>query len=114
MDLDGARIYNDGVGINKDVESRIRRIVTSIKKISAKSDIGMRFVKRGRVIEGLLWGKAKDIPIGVYNCGPSLNVVLDKIQRKVRKECVKIETIAVPLLQPKNKTYSHPPLEMAG
>jgi hypothetical protein len=80
MELDGARIYDDGVEIDKGGEKKIRPIVTSIKTLSPTSDVGMKFVKSGRVKEALLWGKAKDGPIGVYNRGLSLNAVLDTIQ----------------------------------
>jgi hypothetical protein len=114
MDLDGARIYDEGVGIDKSAEDKIRQIVTSIKTLSPASDVGMRFVKSGRVIEALLWGKAKDFPIGVYNRGPSLNAVLDTIQRKVKKQCLRTRKTNRAQFQPNNKTYNHSPLEMAG
>lgn len=77
MVLAGARIYNDGVGINHDAEEKIRQIVTAIRTISPSSDVSMRLLKSGHVYEGLLWGKAIDVPIGVYKRGISLTQVLE-------------------------------------
>ena len=114
MKLDGARIYDEGVGIKQDAEEKIRKIVSSLKDISPTSEIGMRFVKNGRVVEGLLWGKAKEVPIGIYNRGSSLNVVLETIQRKVKKECLKIKKANGKQFQKMNESYNHLPLEMAG
>lgn len=37
MELDGARIYDDGVGIKQDAEEKIRQIVTSIKALMKPS-----------------------------------------------------------------------------
>ena len=89
MTLDGARIYNDGVGINHQGEEKVRQIMTTIKTLSPSSDVSMRFLKYGKVYEGLLWGQVNGTPIGVYNRGPSLNHVLDTIHRKLKKECSK-------------------------
>ena len=114
MNLDGAKIYDDGVEINKGAEEKIRQILNSLKTISPTSDVGMRLVKSSRFIEGLLWGKTKDASIGVYNRGPSLNAVLDRIQRKIKKQCLKIRKKNGDLIQPKTKTNNHSPLEMAG
>ncbi len=114
MNLDGARIYDEGVGIDKGAEEKIRQIVSSLKALSPASDIGMRFVRNGRIIEGLLWGKTKEVPIGVYNRAPSLDAVLDILQRKVKKQCLMIRKKNSGRFQPKYKTYNHSPMEMAG
>lgn len=89
MVLMGARIYNDGVGINHDAEEKIRQIVTAIKTISPSSEVSMRLLKSGQTYEGLLWGKANDIPIGVYKRGGSLTQVLENLYAKVKRECLK-------------------------
>lgn len=89
MVLAGAKIYNDGVGINLDAEEKIRQIVTAIKTISPSSDVSMRFLKSGHVYEGLLWGKANDVPIGVYKRGASLTQVLENLYTRVKRECQK-------------------------
>ncbi|MEN0059800.1 MAG: hypothetical protein AAGB31_13250 [Bdellovibrio sp.] len=90
MVLAGARVYNDGVGINHDTEEKIHQIVNTIKAVSPSSDVSMRFLKSGQVYEGLLWGKANDIPIGVYKRGVSMSHVLENLLKRVRKECVKV------------------------
>lgn len=89
MVLAGARIYNDGVGINHDAEEKIRQIVTAIRTISPSSDVSMRLLKSGHVYEGLLWGKANDVPIGVYKRGVSLTQVLENLYARVKRECLK-------------------------
>ena len=89
MVLAGARIYNDGVGINHDAEEKIRQIVNAIKTISPSSDVSLRLLKSGHVYEGLLWGKASDTPIGVYKRGTSLTQVLENLYTKVKWECLK-------------------------
>ena len=104
MNLEGANVYVEGVGLKEDAEEKIRQIVTTLKALTPTPEIGIRFVKNGRMIEGLLWGSAKEVPIGIYNRGPSLNAVLESIQRKVKRECSKI----------KNNTCNHRTLEMAG
>lgn len=90
MNLDGAKIYTEGLGLGHDCEEKIRQIVGAMKSISPTSEVSMRFVKSGHTYEGLLWGKANSIPIGVYNRGPSVSHVLDTLLRKVKKECHKI------------------------
>ncbi len=116
MTLNGARVYNEGVEVGHDSEERIRQIVTTIKTLSPSSDVSMRFLKCGKVYEGLLWGKTNDIPIGVYNRGPSINHVLDTIFKKVKKECLKTWRLNLRENNPKDRTqtYSEQPLAMAG
>lgn len=116
MTLDGAKIYNHGVAINYESEEKIRQIVTAIKTLSPSSNVSMRFLKYGKVYEGLLWGNAHDNPIGVYNRGPSLNHVLDMIHRKVKKECLKQWRYGHGQMVNKDnaQTYNHKPLAMAG
>lgn len=89
MVLAGATIYNDGVGINHDAEEKIRQIVTAIKTISPSSDIRMRLLRSGHIYEGLLWGKANNVPIGVYKRGASLTQVLENLGARVKRECRK-------------------------
>jgi hypothetical protein len=89
MIIDGATIYNEGVGIGHDCEEKIRQIMTTLKAFSSSSNVSMRFLKTGRQYEALVWGNADDLPIGVYNCGPSLAHVLDTIYNKVKKQCFK-------------------------
>lgn len=86
----GARIYSDGVGFNRDTEEKIHQIVNIVKAVSPSSDISMRFLKSGQVYECLLWGKANDIPLGVYKRGISMPQVVDNILKQVKKECVKV------------------------
>ena len=89
MVLAGARIYNDGVGISHDAEEKIRQIVMAIKTISPSSEVSMRLLKRGHTYEGLLWGKANDVPIGVYKRGASLTQVLENLYARAKRECLK-------------------------
>ncbi len=89
MVLAGARIYNDGVGISHDAEEKIRQIVKAIKTISPSSEVSLRLLKSGHTYEGLLWGKANDIPIGVYKRGASLTQVLENLYARVKRECLK-------------------------
>ena len=89
MVLAGANVYNDGVGINQDVEEKIQRIVNTIKAISPSSDVSMRLLKSGGVYEGLLWSKAGELPIGVYKRGISMSQVLENIYKRVKKDCVR-------------------------
>jgi hypothetical protein len=115
MVLSGATIYNDGVGIGHDCEEKIRQIMNAIKSISPSSDVSMRFVKNGQMYEGLLWGKANDIPIGVYRRGTSMSQVLENLYRRVKKECLKALRMTG---QSKSNAKSHidsqMPLAMAG
>lgn len=90
MILDGARIYNEGVEVGHDTEEKIRQIVNALKAFSPTSEVSMRFLKTGHIYEGLLWGKTHDVPIGIYNRGPSITHVLDTLQRRVKKECLKV------------------------
>jgi hypothetical protein len=117
MVLEGARIYNEGVSIEKESEQKISQIVTALKTLSPASDVSMRFLKYGKVYEGLLWGKANDYPIGAYFRGPSMSHVLDTLYNKVKKECLKIWRLKQGQMNPtnyaSNKT-SDQPLSMAG
>lgn len=89
MVLAGVNIYNEGVGISHDAEEKIRQIVNAIKTISPSSDVSMRLLKSGHVYEGLLWGKANNIPIGVYKRGVSLTQVLENMYTRVKRDCLK-------------------------
>lgn len=89
MILEGVRIYSEGVKISQDCEEKIRQIVGVIKRLSPYSEVSMRFLKSGGVYEGLLWGNASDVPIGVYNRGQSMTRVLDMIYGRVKKDCLK-------------------------
>jgi hypothetical protein len=90
MVLAGARIYNDGVGISHEAEVKIRQIVKTIKTISPSSEVSLRLLKSGHTYEGLLWGDANDIPIGVYKRGASLTQVLESLYARVKRECLKV------------------------
>ncbi len=94
MVLAGARIYNDGVGINDEFEEKIHQIVKTIKAVSPSSDVSMRLLKSGQVYEGLLWGKANEIPIGVYNRGITMSQVLENLLKRIRKECVRVNKMS--------------------
>lgn len=89
MIINGATIYSEGVGIGHDCEDKIRQIMTTLKTFSPSSNLSMRFLKNGRQYEALIWGNADDMPIGVYNRGPSLAHVLDIVYNKVKKQCLK-------------------------
>jgi hypothetical protein len=116
MNLEGAKIYNEGVGLGHDCEERIRHIVKVLKSLSPSSEVSMRFVKSGHVYEGLLWGKANDVPIGVYNRGPSVSHVLDTLLRKVKKECLRIWKLNKGQIKTKktNSIQGYSPIAMAG
>lgn len=116
MTLDGVRIYNEGVGISQDCEEKIRQIVGAIKNLSPSSVVSMRFLKSGTMYEGLLWGEASDVPIGVYNRGQSMTHVLDTIYRKVKKECLKVWKVnGIGVKSKERPQYqSGSPMAMAG
>ena len=89
MMIHGATIYNEDIGISQDGEQKIRQIMTMLKAIAPAGDLSMKFLKSGRQYEALVWGKANDLTIGVYNRGPSLAHVLDTIYYRVKKQCLK-------------------------
>ena len=72
MNLDGARIYVEGMGVDHKYDEKIRQIVTAIKSVSPSLDVSIRLLEGQNSYEGLLWSKADEIPIGVYNRGNSL------------------------------------------
>ncbi len=90
MNVNGARIYTEGVSIKGECEKKIEHIVSSIKALSPSSEVSMRFLKVGHTYEGLVWGSANNVPIGIYNRGPSMIHVLETLYRKVKKECLRI------------------------
>lgn len=114
MEIKGARIYDDGVGISREAEEKIRKIVHEIKTVATSTDLGIRFVKNGRMIEGLLWAKADELPIGIYTRGISLSTVLDTIQRKVERECIKVKKFKFAKTVTKMNRNKNWPIEMAG
>ena len=89
MTVENAKIYNEGVEIDRDGEEKIRQIVTVIQMLSPRSDISLRLLKCDRSFEGLLWGKANNQPIGVYRRGASLSHVLDTLLVNVKRQCMK-------------------------
>ncbi len=115
MTLDGARVYFEGVKVEHEYDDKIRQIVSAIKSLSPSSEVSMRFLKNGSLYEGLLWGKASDVPIGVYNRGQSMAHVLDTLYKKVKKQSLKVLKMKG-AAKSKNRTYdqSHEPMAMAG
>jgi hypothetical protein len=100
MVLDGVRVYNEGVAIGDGIKSKIRQIVHAIKALSPSSEISMKFIKSGPAYEVLVWGSVNGHPIGLYNRGPSMGLVLETIFRRAKKECLKTSspsTQALPL-----------------
>lgn len=85
----GANIYNEGVGINNEMEEKIRQIINEVNSNSTSSELSMKFLKSGQIYEGLVWGKADNTPIGAYNRGISMNHVLESLYKRVKKECLK-------------------------
>jgi hypothetical protein len=105
MVLDGARIYSEGIVTGTAVKSKIRQMVHAIKSLSPSSEISMKFTKCGRAYEGMVWGTINGTPIGVYNRGPSIALVLEIIFR----------TLKVNYLRQKSKRgASAQPLQLAG
>jgi len=90
MVIEGANIYCEGVTADRNSEEKIRQIVSAVKTVSQDSEVSVRFLKAGRVYEGLLWGKAADTPLGIYRRGPSLHHVAESLLLQVRKECLKV------------------------
>jgi len=114
MNINGATIYNEGMGIGHDCEEKIRQIMTTLKSLSSSSNVSMRFLKTGRQYEALVWGKADDTPIGVYHRGPSLGHVLDTIYNKVKKQCLKTWKAGVNVRTKQSSAFNEAPLELAG
>ena len=114
MIINGATIYNEGVGIGHDCEEKIRQIMTTLKTVSPSSNLSMRFLKSGRQYEALIWGKADDMPIGVYNRGPSLVHVLDIVFNKVKKQCLKAWKARGNIRSKRAPTYNESALALAG
>ncbi len=90
MVVEGAKVYFEGVGATRECQEKVRSIISAIKTISPSSEVSLRFLKNGKVYEALLWGKANNVPLGVYRKGPSLSHVLDHVYQRVKKDCQKI------------------------
>ncbi len=88
MEIAGARIYDDGVGIKQDAEVKIKKIVDEIK--------------------------ADELPIGIYTRGMSLSTVLDTIHSKVERECIKVKKAQFAKTVMKMHRRKDLPMEMAG
>ncbi len=115
MTLDGARVYFEGVDMDHEYDEKIRQIVSTIKSLSPSSEVSMRFLKNGSLYEGLLWGKASDVPIGVYNRGLSMAHVLDMLYKKVKKQSLKVLKMkGIARSKEKNQFQSHEPMALAG
>ena len=116
MNIEGVRVYDEGVKIGHDCEDKIRQIVSTLRTLSPSSDVSLRIVKSGRTYEGLLWGKADSIPLGAYNRGASVNQVLDKLYGRVKKECLKVWKLsrAKKRSNSRNQTYGHSPMAQAA
>jgi hypothetical protein len=116
MNIDGAKVYKDGVKIRHDCEAEIRQIVQALKTLSPSPELSLRVVKMGRIYEGLLWGKAAGIPLGAYNRGASINQVIDRLYLRVKKKCLKVwKSYGVnERTKSKTQTYGHETMAIAG
>jgi len=90
MNINGVKIYNEGVSIDHDSEAKINEITRMFKSISPTANVNMRFLKNGKTYEGLLWGWAEATPIGAYNRGKSMHLVLDALSKKVKRDALKL------------------------
>jgi hypothetical protein len=93
MNFSGARIYTDGMIMDRESEEKVQNIINEVKKLSPASEIGLRFIKAGKSYEGLLWGHAYKYPMGAYQRGSSLAGVLDSLYIRVKKETAKISKL---------------------
>ena len=116
MDINGAKIYVEGVEINNDGEEKIRQIVNTLKTISFSPEVSLRLVKSSRTYEGLLWGKADNIPLGAYSRGASINQVFDKLYGRVKKECLRAWKLkgAKRKTKVKSQTFGHETVALAS
>ena len=115
MTLDGARVYFEGVSAAHEFDDKIRQIVSAIESLSPSSEVSMRFLKNGSLYEGLLWGKASDVPIGAYNRGQSMAHVLDTLYKKVKRQSLKVLKMKGTVNSKEGAQFqSHEPMAMAG
>jgi hypothetical protein len=115
MNLEGARIYNEGVGISEESEAKIRKIVEVIRTLSPSSEVSMRFLRCGNMYEGLLWGKADEVPIGVYNRSASMTHLLNALYKTVKKQTLKIWKVKHALTSTEKRNFqNHEPIAMAS
>ncbi len=117
MILNDVKIYFEGLEMNHDYDEKIRQLVDAIKLLSPTPDISIRFLKSRNIYEGLLWGRAGDIPIGFYHRGHSIAQVLESLNKKVKKECLlklwKMKGAEMKSRQ-KPQFQKQPPMAMAG
>jgi hypothetical protein len=113
MTTNPPRVYAEGLRIHPDCQAQIDKIVEAVKALSRSSELSIKLLKSGRNYEGLLWGKADDQSIGAYNRGPSLPLVLETLQKKVQRQCLRSAKNRFGHHTRKPQTYQQP-LEMAG
>lgn len=114
MIINGATIYSEGVNVGHDCEEKIRQIMNTLKILSPSPKLSMRFLKSERQYEALVWGKANDVPIGVYNRGPSLAHVLETVCNKIKKQSVKAWKFNGSNRSRNSSTHSEVPVALAG
>jgi len=91
MTINGANVYLEGVNVDQKYDDKMQQIVNTIKSLSPSSEVSMRFLKNGNLYEGLLWGKAGDVPIAVYKSGRSMTRILDTFCDKLKKQSLKLK-----------------------
>jgi hypothetical protein len=90
MVFENSRVYYDGVEIDAVEKEKIHKIIKTLKSMIPSADISLRLLKWGDIYEGLLWGKAEKIPIGIYKRAPTMSLVLENLERRVRRECIRL------------------------
>lgn len=90
MILNGASVYCEGLELDTKSTDQLKQMVNSLREVSPSAEVSFKLLKDGDFFEALLWGRAIDSPIGIYQRGLSLDRVLGSLHKKVTVECLKI------------------------
>lgn len=90
MFIENISILADNIEISNECLEKIRNLSQAAKKVSKTQDINIKIIQNSESYEGLLWGKLDRNPIGAFNRGHSLPLVLENLNKRVKRECLKI------------------------
>ncbi|MGE4131205.1 MAG: hypothetical protein AB7F86_06175 [Bdellovibrionales bacterium] len=90
MVVNGSKVYLEGVEPSSQLEAQLSSLTGIVKSYAPESDLSVKLIKVGRTCEILAWGRAGDIPIGVYRRGSSVEQSLKAASDGLRRQALRI------------------------
>lgn len=115
MQFGGVKIDVQGFELGLEQQTHLNSFIEQLNKFFPISQLRLKFIKNNRLIEGMVWCQAHDIPIGVYNRCTSFSQLTKSLMKKISRECRKIQKLgSIPVKRKVVKRPNVPQYDLVG